>query len=146
MSLLEKEMQLVLRSLKIPYQQEYRFRGLCGKRRWRFDFVLGDPDIGLKVAVEVEGGIWTGGRHSRGGHWFAADCEKYTQAALMSWNVLRYCAHQISTTAPAQLELMWEIYREDLARSQISTQQPNNKQARARQICKPRRSIKKKTE
>lgn len=131
MSALEREMAVVLNALKIPYQQEYRFRGLCGKRRWRFDFVLGDPNINLPVAVEVEGGIWTQGRHSRGGHSFAADCEKYTQASLMGWSVLRYCAHQISTIAPNQLQLIWDKCCADSNSHAISTNKAKDKKRNA---------------
>jgi len=53
-------------------------------RRWRFDFAW-LPD---KVAVEVEGGSWINGRHSRG-KGFAADCEKYNCAQVQGWLVLR---------------------------------------------------------
>jgi len=54
-------------------------------RKWRFDFAWPDK----KIAVEVEGGIWTGGRHTRG-KGFLDDCEKYNQAALLGWMVLRF--------------------------------------------------------
>lgn len=53
-------------------------------RRWRFDFAW--PD--LLVAVEVEGGIWIRGAHSRG-RGYEANCEKYNEAALRGWKVLR---------------------------------------------------------
>lgn len=53
-------------------------------RRWRFDWCW--PDA--KIVLEVEGGIWTGGRHTRGAG-FLRDLEKYNQATLMGWRVLR---------------------------------------------------------
>ncbi len=43
----------------------------------------------LNLLVEAEGGIWTKGRHVRGGG-FIADCEKYNTAALLGWMVLRF--------------------------------------------------------
>jgi hypothetical protein len=53
-------------------------------RRWRFDwFWLGD-----RVALEVEGGVWTHGRHSRGAG-MLADMLKYNEAAALGWKVLR---------------------------------------------------------
>lgn len=57
-------------------------------RRWRFDFAFPDH----LVAVEIEGGIYSGGRHTRG-KGYEADCEKYNQAvAAGGWRVLRFTA------------------------------------------------------
>jgi len=53
-------------------------------RRWRFDFAW--PS--LMLAVEVEGGTWVKGRHTRGSG-YAGDAEKYNEAALRGWMVLR---------------------------------------------------------
>ena len=53
-------------------------------RRWRFDFCW--PS--LMLACEVEGGIWTDSRHTRG-KGFIEDCAKYGEAAILGWAVLR---------------------------------------------------------
>lgn len=66
---------------------EYRFHPT---RKWRFDFAWPDR----WVAVEVEGGTWSGGRHTRGGG-FQKDCEKYNNAALLGWIVLRFTKDMI---------------------------------------------------
>ena len=73
--------QLQLAGLPPP-QKEFLFHR---RRKWRFD--LAWPD--LLIAVEVEGGIWVGGRHVRG-EGYEADCEKYNEAQLMGWMVLRF--------------------------------------------------------
>jgi hypothetical protein len=66
--------------LPVP-EIEYQF---LQKRKFRFDFAW--PNI--KVAVEVEGGTWSGGRHVTGPG-FETDCVKYNLAACNGWRVLR---------------------------------------------------------
>jgi very-short-patch-repair endonuclease len=53
-------------------------------RRWRFDYAFPKH----MVAVEVDGGVWTGGRHinPKG---YISDMEKLNTAASMGWLVLR---------------------------------------------------------
>lgn len=53
-------------------------------RRWRFDYAWPDR----KVALEVEGGAFTRGRHTRG-QGFVNDLEKYSEAAIAGWCVVR---------------------------------------------------------
>ena len=66
---------------------EHRF---CD-RRWRFDFAC--PS--LMVAIEIEGGAYTGGRHTRGTG-FIGDMAKYNQATMLGWRVLRYTPEQFN--------------------------------------------------
>lgn len=67
--------------LHVECVKELRFHPT---RRWRFDYAI--PDY--KIAVEVEGGVWTGGRHTspKG---FLGDIEKYNTATVMGWRILR---------------------------------------------------------
>jgi len=53
-------------------------------RKWRFDIAF--PDY--KVALEVEGGVYSGGRHTRVSG-FKKDIEKYNMATEMGWMVFR---------------------------------------------------------
>jgi hypothetical protein len=69
--------------------REYQFNP---SRKWRFDFAWIEP-TGM-VAVEVEGGSFSGGRHVRGAG-FEADMEKYNDAALRGWKVLRVTPRMI---------------------------------------------------
>lgn len=62
---------------------EYRFHHA---RLWRFDYAW--PDYLL--ALELEGGIWQkgGGGHSHPMH-IERDIEKYSEAAVLGWSILR---------------------------------------------------------
>jgi hypothetical protein len=66
---------------------EYQFHHA---RKWRLDFAWPLQRIG----IEIEGGIWSGGRHTRGSG-FVGDMAKYNAATMLGWRLLRY--------APAQL-------------------------------------------
>mgnify|MGYP003804436863 FL=1 len=68
---------------------EYAF---AKPRRWRFDAAF--PQV--LVAVEVEGAVWTYGRHTRASG-FLRDKEKYNTAALAGWCVLRYTWEEITS-------------------------------------------------
>lgn len=78
-----------LKALKINFEQEYKFHP---ERNWRADFLI----TGTKILVEVEGGIWSGGRHTRG-KGFIADMEKYNAAAVMGFKVLRFDTQQVKS-------------------------------------------------
>ena len=89
-SKLETLFYLILVSEDLPEpEREFRFHPT---RKWRFDFAW--PEY--KVACEVEGGTWIGGRHTRG-LGFQKDCTKYNEAALMGWLVLRVTEAHISS-------------------------------------------------
>jgi hypothetical protein len=59
-------------------------------RRWRFDFSW----LPQKVACEVEGGVWSLGRHTRGAG-FTEDCVKYAEAAIQGWCVIRVTGEMV---------------------------------------------------
>ena len=66
-----------------PAAAEFRFHPA---RQWRFDFAW----PAARVAVEVQGGIWTRGRHTRGAA-LLREWEKLNTAAALGWRIL-YCA------------------------------------------------------
>ena len=69
--------------------KEHRFHP---KRKWRFDYAF----PAAKVALEVEGGVWTSGRHTRP-QGFLNDIEKYNTATLLGWKVLRTTPDELYT-------------------------------------------------
>lgn len=68
--------------LKIEHEREYKF---LHDRRFRFDIALPKH----KIAIEFEGGVFTGGRHTRG-KGYANDAKKYNLAVMHGWKLLRY--------------------------------------------------------
>ncbi len=88
-----------LRTLKIEFEQEFKFHPT---RKWRADFHL----KGRKILVEVEGGIWSNGRHTRG-KGYLGDLEKYNEATMMGYQVIRFSTEQVkSGKAIEQIEKM----------------------------------------
>ena len=88
MSRLEESLLLQIKGAKLPQPaREYRF---APPRRWRFDLYW----PAQRVACEVEGGIWTSGRHTRG-KGFENDAEKYNVATLEGWRLLRVTGNMI---------------------------------------------------
>jgi hypothetical protein len=73
---------------------EFRF---APPRRWRFDWVFLSPDGG-GVALEIEGGVWTKGRHTRPAG-FIKDIEKYNAAAILGYRVIRSTPAEFSSGA-----------------------------------------------
>ena len=68
---------------------EYRF---APPRRWRVDLAWVDK----KIALEIEGGIWIGGRHTSGTG-FLKDIEKYNELAILGWRLLRCTPKMIAS-------------------------------------------------
>lgn len=73
--------KVILSVFKKKCVKEYKF---YPSRKWRFDHAIVED----KIAIETEGGVWTGGRHTRG-KGFINDMEKYNTATAMGWKVFR---------------------------------------------------------
>ena len=78
-----------LKTLKIEFEQEFQFHTT---RKWRADFHIKNT----KLLIEVEGGIWSGGRHTRG-KGYIGDMEKYNAATMMGYQVLRFSTEQVTS-------------------------------------------------
>jgi very-short-patch-repair endonuclease len=88
-SKLEQRFVLLWRSMNGPeLEREFRFHPT---RKWRADFA----HLPSRTLIEIEGGIWVRGRHTtpRG---FTADAEKYFEAAMGGWRVVRLVDSQLT--------------------------------------------------
>lgn len=91
-----------------PCVTELRFHPT---RKWRFDYAFPDN----KIAIEKEGGIWTGGRHSRGAG-MVKDMEKYNEAELLGWHVFRFTPSKLKTDGLLMLARIKEAIDAQLLR------------------------------
>ena len=82
--------QCVWDNLKEVCEIEYRF---CKGRKWRFDYAI--PKY--KIAIEQDGGLWTGGRHIRPAG-YIKDMEKFNNAAMLGWVVLKFSPDELLKT------------------------------------------------
>lgn len=76
------------------------------KRRFRFDRAFPRK----KVAVELEGGVWSGGRHTRG-KGFESDCEKYNLAHSNGWMVFRFTGNMLKRDPAGCVEVVREALK-----------------------------------
>jgi len=82
---------------------EYQF---LPPRRWRFDFA----HPGTLVAVELEGGVHTNGRHVRA-EGFTKDCEKYNAATADGWALFRFTADMLRDDPITNLTPVMDVIR-----------------------------------
>lgn len=83
---LRSDTQLQLIGLP-AYVTEHRFHP---RRRWRLDYAWPQQ----LIALEVHGGVRSGGRHTRGTG-FTNDREKMNEAVALGWTVIEATAEQI---------------------------------------------------
>lgn len=87
-SVLEAHLRLAMAAAGLPVAvQEHRFHPT---RKWRIDFCWPEH----MLAVEIEGGIYSRGRHGRGSG-IAGDIEKSNALTLLGWRLLRFHGDQI---------------------------------------------------
>jgi len=95
-SSLEEDLAFQIKSIGLPEpEREYRFHNT---RKWRFDFAWVD----YRIAMEVEGGVWNGGRHGRGSG-IVKDIEKGNAAVLLGWQMLRATADMVKSGEAVKL-------------------------------------------
>ena len=83
--------ELILAKEGLQYVTEYRFHPT---RKWRADYAFIDANL----LVEVEGGLWIGGRHNRPIS-MIKDFEKYNSATMIGWSILKFTPSQLNECA-----------------------------------------------
>ena len=86
-----------MKELDLTLLAEYKFHP---ERKWRFDFIVGrpvkaaPPNVLFRTAFEIEGGIWSNGRHTRG-RGYQEDLQKYNSATALGWRVFRFSTEDV---------------------------------------------------
>ena len=86
---LEDALSMQLRALGLMGDMHRQWSFHPG-RRWRFDFAYPTQ----MLAIEVDGGTWINGGHSRGSG-IEKDCEKLAAAVILGWRVMRATTNQV---------------------------------------------------
>lgn len=68
------------------------------ERKWALDYAWPEK----RIALEIEGGVFIGGRHTSG-MGFAADMVKYNQLTLLGWRLIRVQPKELLTKGTADL-------------------------------------------
>ena len=89
--------ELWIALLNLP-EQEYK---IIPSRRYRVDLA----DSTVKVAVEIHGGVYAGGRHTRG-KGFENDREKMNLCQADGWTVFELSTGMIESNGPWWAELI----------------------------------------
>jgi hypothetical protein len=104
---LKRTFETLWRQLGGPeLQEEYKFHP---ERGFKFDFAY--TQNGLKIAIELEGGTFSGGAHVRGVG-YAKDCLKYNLANLDNWRLFRFTTDMLTNDPVGHLEPVIELMRE----------------------------------
>lgn len=85
----EATLSLQLKASKIAFEREFQFHA---SRKWRSDFHL----VEKMILIEVEGGIWSGGRHTRA-KGYLGDMEKYNAATALGYQIYRFSTEQVKS-------------------------------------------------
>ena len=91
-----------IRALGLPEpEREVRFDYTQRRVDFAWPSQEGDYQGPAGVAVEIMGGTWSGGRHTRG-KGYEDDCRKGNAAGLRGWTVLRFTGDMVKSLEAAQ--------------------------------------------
>ena len=101
---LEQRFQLNWKSVRGPeLVSEFQFHPV---RRWRADFAHLDS----MTLIEIEGGHWMKKARHTTGKGFEDDCEKYLEAALLGFKVIRLVEKQLGPDTLDRIARTFERY------------------------------------
>ena len=87
---LERKIMTQIRQYGLPEPETQAM--LIPGRKWRWDLAWPSK----RLAVEVQGGIWTRGKHGRGSG-ILNDMDKLNAAQLAGWRVLQFAVNHIDS-------------------------------------------------
>lgn len=102
--------ELIAEERKLYWRWRCEFQ-FSPPRRWRFDYALFEAFFGhfgqsRLLAIEIEGGSFVQGRHNRATG-FLADIEKYNEATLAGWQLLRFTPRQVLAGSAKETIKRW---------------------------------------
>lgn len=99
---LEQQFEWILKAQGIhDFETEFRF---AAPRRFRLDFAWPDERVGL----ELQGGVYSRGRHVRGAG-YTKDVEKMNLAILLGWRVLQATGEMIRDDPRLLVEMIASV-------------------------------------
>jgi very-short-patch-repair endonuclease len=108
----EQIIESIILDMDLEFKKEVKFHPV---RKWRFDYqIVSKIDKEFKLALEIDGGNWSNGRHNRG-NGFEEDHIKFNQAACWGWKVLRYTTSQIKNN-PKMVDMDIRFLTKDVRR------------------------------
>jgi len=87
----ENRIAIALKAAGYDFEREHRFHP---KRKWRLDFAI--KPLHQKIAIEFEGGVFLPKARHTSMIGYSNDVEKYREAVLLGWKILRYTAKELS--------------------------------------------------
>jgi hypothetical protein len=88
--------------LGLRCRPEYKF---YRDRKWRADYVV-SRGADTPALIEIEGGAWTRGRHTRG-NGFIEDLSKYNHASALGYKLFRFTPDQVRSGEAKEFIKRW---------------------------------------
>ena len=104
----EELLAIHLCELGVVFERNYVF---APPRKWELDFYL----PAYKLAIEIQGGTWANGRHSRG-KGYEEDCAKARECIWQGIKLLPYTTHEVLSGMAKREIALFVVQLRDLSR------------------------------